>query len=169
MTPCIFLLAWALLPESFFVAVQLGVHDTDLSQPTATAMAGRSNCEKFIWDATASKAHPFGNFPGLTEGIFDGQDATTCLGRPVGDTSQEVTWYGMGFCVTGGLWAGLLIGFVTEFFTSKAFSPVQRVAQASSTGAATNMIYGLALGYESVVIPVLALSVAIYLGFALAQ
>jgi H(+)-translocating pyrophosphatase len=71
-------------------------------------------------------------------------------------------------CAVAGLWAGLIIGFVTEYYTSKAYKPVQEVARASETGAATNIIYGLALGYESVIIPVLSLCVSVYISFSLA-
>lgn len=64
-----------------------------------------------------------------------------------------------------GLWSGLLIGLVTEYYTSHAFKPVRRVADASKTGAATNIIYGLSLGYESAVIPVIALAVTTYVSW----
>merc|ERR1719502_1539995 len=92
----------------------------------------------------------------------------TCLGV-AGSTSQEVMWYHPAICVTGGLWAGLLIGFITEYYTSNTYQPVKDAAHSCQTGAATNIIYGLALGYNSVVIPVLALASSIYAGFALAQ
>jgi inorganic pyrophosphatase len=45
---------------------------------------------------------------------------------------------------------------------------VQDVADACRTGAATNIIFGLALGYKSVIIPVFAIAAAIYLSFSLA-
>ncbi|KVI11009.1 Pyrophosphate-energised proton pump [Cynara cardunculus var. scolymus] len=64
------------------------------------------------------------------------------------------------FCVSIGLWAGLVIGYITD--------PVRDVADSCRTGAATNVIFGLALGYKSVIIPVFAISVAIYVSFSLA-
>ncbi len=67
-----------------------------------------------------------------------------------------------------GLWAGLIIGYVTEYYTSHAYKPVRGVADASKTGPATNIIYGLALGYESAVIPVIAISVTVYVSWTLA-
>ena len=67
-----------------------------------------------------------------------------------------------------GLWSGLLIGLVTEFYTSHAYKPVREVADASTTGAATNIIYGLALGYKSSVIPIIAVAVTVYLSWTLA-
>ena len=53
------------------------------------------------------------------------------------------------FCVGSGLWGGCLIGFVTEYYTSFSYRPVQEVSEACRTGAATNIIYGLALGCAS--------------------
>ncbi|XXG79133.1 hypothetical protein AAC387_Pa09g0271 [Persea americana] len=72
------------------------------------------------------------------------------------------------FCVSVGLWAGLVIGYITEYYTSNAYSPVQDVADSCRTGAATNVIFGLALGYKSVIIPIFAIAVAIYVSFSLA-
>jgi len=72
-------------------------------------------------------------------------------------------------CAISGLWAGLLIGYVTEYFTSHSYRPVREVAGACTTGAATNIIYGLALGYLSVIIPVLALALSIFVSFTLAS
>ncbi|GAC1359367.1 MAG: sodium-translocating pyrophosphatase [Herpetosiphon sp.] len=50
---------------------------------------------------------------------------------------------------------------VTEYFTSTHFSPVKETARASQTGAATNILSGLALGYESSVYAVLVIATAI--------
>ncbi|URE13982.1 Inorganic H+ pyrophosphatase [Musa troglodytarum] len=72
------------------------------------------------------------------------------------------------FCVATGLWAGLVIGFVTEYYTSNAYSPVQDVADSCRTGAATNVIFGLALGYKSVIIPIFAIAISIFVSFSLA-
>ncbi|KAG5523283.1 hypothetical protein RHGRI_035188 [Rhododendron griersonianum] len=71
-------------------------------------------------------------------------------------------------CVSVGLWAGLIIGFVTEYYTSNAFSPVQDVADSCRTGAATNVIFGLALGYKSVIIPIFAIAISIFVSFSFA-
>ncbi|KAJ0436517.1 putative inorganic diphosphatase [Helianthus annuus] len=71
-------------------------------------------------------------------------------------------------CVCVGLWAGLIIGFVTEYYTSNAYSPVQDVADSCRTGAATNVIFGLALGYKSVIIPIFAIAISIFVSFSFA-
>ena len=67
-----------------------------------------------------------------------------------------------------GLWSGLLIGLVTEYFTSHAYGPVREVAKASQTGPATNIIYGLALGYKSAFVPVIAVAITTYLSWSVA-
>lgn len=64
-----------------------------------------------------------------------------------------------------GLWSGLLIGYVTEYYTSHSYKPVREVADASKTGPATNIIYGLSLGYKSSLIPVIALAVTTYVSW----
>jgi H(+)-translocating pyrophosphatase len=72
------------------------------------------------------------------------------------------------YCVAVGLWGGCIVGFVTEYFTSHSYKPVREVAQSCETGAATNIIYGLALGYKSAIIPITIISLAVYVGFSTA-
>jgi H(+)-translocating pyrophosphatase len=71
------------------------------------------------------------------------------------------------YCAICGLWSGLIIGIFTEYFTSNAYAPVQEVAHSCQTGAATNIIYGLSLGFYSVVIPIICLAITIYFSFRL--
>lgn len=80
----------------------------------------------------------------------------------------QYTNMGVFVALASGLIAGLAIGLITEFFTSHRYSPVRQVADASKTGAATNIIYGLALGYNSAVIPMLLIAVSVVLGFSFA-
>lgn len=81
---------------------------------------------------------------------------------------QSITKNGVLLSVLCGLWAGLLIGYVTEYYTSHAYAPVREVADASKTGAATNIIYGLSLGYKSSVIPTIAIAITVYISWYLA-
>ena len=67
-----------------------------------------------------------------------------------------------------GLWAGLLIGYVTEYYTSHSYAPVRSIAKASETGAGTNIIYGLSVGYASTVVPVLAIALTSYVSWTYA-
>merc|ERR1711865_901519 len=57
-----------------------------------------------------------------------------------------------------GLWSGLLIGFVTEYYTSFSYKPVRDIAQQQKTSAATGIIFGLAVGYMSCVVPVFCIA-----------
>ena len=82
--------------------------------------------------------------------------------------SEPVTPLGVFLCIAAGLWGGCAIGFITEYYTSHSYQPVRDVARASETGAATNIIYGLALGYQSVILPVVIISGIIFLSFKLA-
>ena len=66
------------------------------------------------------------------------------------------------YAVTLGIWGGLIIGYTTEYYTSYEFSPTRNVAEACITGAATNIIYGLALGYLSCIIPTIILALTAY-------
>merc|ERR1711957_509609 len=70
-------------------------------------------------------------------------------------------------CVAMGAIGGLTIGLITEYYTSHSYAPVRELADSCKTGAATNMIYGIALGYKSAIIPVLVLSSIVYGSFAL--
>jgi K(+)-stimulated pyrophosphate-energized sodium pump len=60
-----------------------------------------------------------------------------------------------------GLIAGLIIGRVTEYYTSADYKPVKTIAAASETGAATNIISGIGVGMMSTAIPVLLIAAAI--------
>jgi hypothetical protein len=64
---------------------------------------------------------------------------------------------------------GLAIGISTEYFTSNRYSPVQDVADACRTGAATDIIFGLALGYKSTIVPCFCIAAAIFVSFSLAS
>ncbi|CAE7515422.1 unnamed protein product [Symbiodinium natans] len=70
-------------------------------------------------------------------------------------------------CATMGCVGGLIIGLVTEYFTSHTYVPTRELASACKFGTAVNIIQGLALGYKSCIVPVFVLSSAIYVSFQL--
>ncbi len=67
-----------------------------------------------------------------------------------------------------GLLVTALVVLITEYYTSKSFSPVKDIAEASTTGHGTNIIKGLAVGMQSTAAPVLVIVVAILITFNLA-
>lgn len=74
---------------------------------------------------------------------------------------QLITKWNVYVSLLFGLFGGMLIGWITEIYTSHTYKPVREVVDACETGAATNIIYGLALGYKSSVIPVVILVITI--------
>lgn len=62
-----------------------------------------------------------------------------------------------------GALSGIIIGLVTDYYTSG--SPIKKLAETSLTGAGTNLIYGLSVGFESVVIPVCSIAVIIFISY----
>ena len=66
------------------------------------------------------------------------------------------------YSVIIGLTIGIVIGHVTEYYTSEKKAPAQMIAQQSETGAATNIIHGLATGMASTWIPTVLLALAVY-------
>jgi K(+)-stimulated pyrophosphate-energized sodium pump len=70
-------------------------------------------------------------------------------------------YIGVFVATIAGLVAGFLIGLVTEYYTSYERPPTQRIVKAAETGAATDIITGLAVGLESTVFPVLIVAAAI--------
>ncbi len=68
-----------------------------------------------------------------------------------------------------GLAAGLGIGKATEYYCSDNYNPVKKIAAASETGTATNIISGLGNGMLSTVIPVIIVAVAIIVAYNVAQ
>ena len=73
------------------------------------------------------------------------------------------------FAVALGLIVGILIGLITELYTSGNFNYVKKISEQSKTGSATNIISGLSVGMESTALPILLIGVAIVGSYMLAN
>ena len=82
-----------------------------------------------------------------------------------GDTFSNMGVY---LCFLSGLVSGLAVGLLTGYYTSEKYAPVQEVAKSCETGVATNIIYGLALGYKSTVLPYICIAISIFVSWELA-
>src|SRR6266540_26400 len=90
--------------------------------------------------------------------------ATAWLMDGVGKVSAAA-YFG---CALIGLAVTIALVFITDYYTSKSFSPVQQIAKASESGHATNIIAGLAVGMQATAWPVVVIGAAIMASYALA-
>jgi K(+)-stimulated pyrophosphate-energized sodium pump len=77
----------------------------------------------------------------------------------------ETVAMGVFWASTAGLIAGVLVGALTEYYTSHSYAPVRRLADSSKTGPGTVLIEGLALGYMSTALPTLVIVIAIAIAY----
>jgi len=71
------------------------------------------------------------------------------------------------FAAAVGILVTVAIMYITDYYTSTRWGPVQGIARASVTGHATNIIAGLAVGMKSTALPVLAIGVGILVSYAI--
>lgn len=77
-------------------------------------------------------------------------------------------WWQLSLSVLSGLVAGVIIGKVTEYYTSHSYKPTRKLAESAKTGSATVIIEGVGLGMISTAIPVLTIAIAIVLSYGFA-
>ena len=88
-----------------------------------------------------------------------------CYGLFHDRIDHGMRYYG---CIVIGLFAGVCIGEITEYFTSYSYKPVQSITDAGKTGPATVIIQGLGVGMISTAFPVLVIVAAVFATSALA-
>jgi K(+)-stimulated pyrophosphate-energized sodium pump len=69
------------------------------------------------------------------------------------------------FCLLSGLAASVAIDYITDYYTGRDRSPVKKIAKASETGAATNIITGFAVGLETTALPIISLVIALIVSY----
>ena len=89
----------------------------------------------------------------VTQWVFAGQSLVSATGIFICAI--------IGIVITG------LITFITEYYTGSQFPPVQRIARASVTGHATNIIAGLAVSMQATALPALVIVVGLLISFGL--
>jgi len=126
--------------------------------------------------------YPVKDMPDVEKALKGILVISTCLMTPVviflsqvclpdefsmGQGYEKVQSYYCAISILLGLWSGLIIGFVTEYYTSHSYSPVREIAETQKQSAATGIIYGLALGYLSCIVPVICLGITILIAHSL--
>ncbi|MEG6523010.1 sodium-translocating pyrophosphatase [Desulfotomaculum sp. 1211_IL3151] len=79
--------------------------------------------------------------------------------------AEQGIGFGVFMAVLAGLLVNVAIGYLTEMYTGAGKPAVNRIAEASKSGPATNVIHGLSVGMESVVLPMLVFAGAIWFSF----
>merc|ERR1712137_1130816 len=97
--------------------------------------------------------------------------AVLCLPEEFKMTMGNTTYNGsvLNACIPVwlGLWSGLIIGYTTEYYTSHSYTPVREITETQAVSAATGIIYGLAVGYNSCVVPTICLAVTVLVAHSL--
>ena len=70
-----------------------------------------------------------------------------------------------GVTIVAGLIVGVLIGQFTEVYTSDAYKSVKKIAKQSETGSATNIISGIAVGFQSTAVTIVLICIGIFISF----
>lgn len=79
--------------------------------------------------------------------------------------AMGISTWNIFFATVVGLVAGIVIGQITEYYTSSDYQPVKGIAASSQTGAATTIISGLAVGMYSTAAPIFVISIAIIVSY----
>ncbi len=84
------------------------------------------------------------------------------VGGHVGLVSADALFYS---ALSGIVLTGLVV-WITNYYTSTAHKPVRRIAKASETGHATNIIAGISVGHHATLLPVLCIAASIWLTYS---
>jgi K(+)-stimulated pyrophosphate-energized sodium pump len=80
-------------------------------------------------------------------------------------TEAVENWWGFPVALVAGLFVGMGIGFISEYYTSDHYRPVKKIAEQSNTGAATTVLGGISSGLQSVAPAVVLIVVAVGIAY----
>ena len=83
----------------------------------------------------------------------------------LGNGEWSMTFLYLYFALLSGLGASVAIDYITDYYTGSDRGPVGRIAKASETGAATNIITGFAVGLETTMLPIVSLVIALIVSY----
>ncbi len=83
----------------------------------------------------------------------------------LGNGEWSMTFLYLYFALLSGLGASVAIDYITDYYTGSDRGPVGRIAKASETGAATNIITGFAVGLETTLLPIVSLVIALIVSY----
>lgn len=101
----------------------------------------------------------------LSRGLYVSSAGIALLSLPLFYYIGLPNWFAMWIVVLTGLAVGIAVGKLTEYYTSHAFAPTQRIAEQANTSTATAMIEGLALGMNSTGLPMVVVLIGIVISF----
>ena len=81
----------------------------------------------------------------------------------------QIKFFNFYICTLIGIALSIAFVYIAQYYTSINKKPVKSIAEASKTGAATNIIAGISVGLESTFLPVIAISIAILLSYYLGK
>ncbi len=85
----------------------------------------------------------------------------------LGSSEAPDAWWHFLLCGIVGVVTSVLFVFITQYYTEYRYRPVKEIAEASTTGPATNIISGVAVGFESTALPVIVMGAALLISYYL--
>ncbi len=102
----------------------------------------------------------------LNRGLWATNVITAALAYGLASVTFGKEAFGIFIAIVAGLVVNVLVGTLTEYYTSNAKPPTKNIADASQTGAATNIIAGIATGLRSTGYPMLVFAAATWLAYS---
>src|SRR6266511_40106 len=101
--------------------------------------------------------------------ILFGVAAWAMLQPPASSGADAWTWARYWFCGIAGMITAFLYVWITQYYTEAKYRPVKEIARSSETGPATNIISGFSVGLEATWLPIIVVSGALLVAYALGE